>query len=250
MTQCTDPRMEELLGAYALGACPPDEAEAMRAHLEACPACAHALAELHGAREALLAAVPPAAPGPELKARVMQQVRADAALFAAANAREADASAPERAGDGFWSRLRERLRAPVPLATALACGVALVIGGVVLGSALIGGGSSHGTSRVVLGRVDPAAAPGGRARIVERDGQARLVVAGMPDPGAGRVYEVWLQTGTSAPRPTRALFSVNRDGSGETTVPRLRGVDRVLVSSEPAGGSQVPTRTPVVAIGL
>jgi len=252
MTQCTDPRMEELLGAYALGACPPGEAEAMRAHLEACRSCARALADLEGAREALLTTVPPAAPGPELKQRVMAQVRADAALFAAAAAREAGTAPAPAPEPGLWTRLRERLGAPIPLATALACGVALIIGGVVLGSAVIGGGSNGGgTSRVVLGKVDPAAAPGGKARIVERGGQARLVVEGMPDPGAGRVYEVWLQTGTGAPRPTRALFSVNRDGSGEAAVPSdLKGVDRVLVSSEPAGGSTAPTRTPVVAIGL
>jgi len=253
MTHCTDPRMKELLGAYALGACPPDEAEAMRAHLDACPSCARALADLQAAREALLTTVPPAEPGPELKQRVMAQVRADAALFAAAQAREGGAAAePARGGEGFWARLRGRLSAPIPLVTALACGVALVIGGVVLGSALIGGSSgSDDNNRVVVGRVDPAAAPGGKARIVERGGQARLVVEGMPDPGAGRVYEVWLQTGDGPPRPTKALFSVNSDGSGETAVPSaLTGVDRVLVSSEPAGGSKVPTRTPVVAIGL
>ena len=70
----------------------------------------------------------------------------------------------------------------------------------------------------------------------------------MPSPGRGRVYEVWLLSGAGAPKPAGALFSVDRAGSGSAAVPgSLDGVDQVLVSSEPAGGSQQPTRMPVLA---
>jgi hypothetical protein len=250
MTDCADPHWNELLGAYALGACTPDEQEALREHLRGCPACTAELLELGAAREALLTAVPRATAPPELKSRVMQQVRADAELFAAAKAREGgaeqqphDAPQPERGERLGW------LRRPVPLAIAAACAVVLAVGGA-LGGALVGGedGSSPAT-RTVAAKVDSAQAPGATARlVVSENGGSRLVVSGMPSPGRGRVYEVWLLSGAGAPRPAGALFSVDRGGGGSAAVPgSLDGVDQVLVTSEPAGGSRLPTRTPVLA---
>ena len=45
---CTDPRMNELLGSYLLGACPDAEADAVREHLDACAACAREAARARG----------------------------------------------------------------------------------------------------------------------------------------------------------------------------------------------------------
>ena len=98
MTDCTEPRWNELLGAYALGACTPDEQDGMREHMHHCPTCTAELLELGAAREALLTSVPRAAAPPELKSRLMQQVRADAELFSAAKARESG-PAPGSAAD-------------------------------------------------------------------------------------------------------------------------------------------------------
>jgi anti-sigma factor RsiW len=253
MTDCADPRWNELLGAYALGACTPDEQQALREHLRGCPACTAELLELGAAREALLTSVPRAAAPPELKSRVMQQVRADAELFAAAKSREGGKAPQPREG-----RRRERrgrpgwLSRPVPLAIAAACAVVLAVGGA-LGGALVGGedGGSSST-RTVAAKVDSAQAPGAEAKlVVSRDGSSRLVVSDMPSPGRGRVYEVWLLSGADAPRPAGALFSVDRAGRGSAAVPgSLDGVDQVLVTSEPAGGSKLPTRTPLVAAQL
>ena len=51
----------------------------------------------------------------------------------------------------------------------------------------------------------------------------------------------------TAPVPTEALFSV-RQGRASVDVPGdLRGVKQVLVTDEPLGGSEVPTRQPVIA---
>jgi len=248
MTDCTDPRWNELLGAYALGACTPDEQDGLREHMRRCPACTAELLELGAAREALLTSVPRAASPPELKSRVMQQVRADAELFSAAKARESgQAPQPPRAEK---PERRSWLRRPIPLALAgLACAVVLAVGGV-LGGALVGGedGGSSST-RTVSAQVDAAQAPGASAKlVVSKGGGSRLVVSGLPSPGRGRVYEVWLLSGEGAPRPAGALFSVDHTGRGAAAVPgSLEGVDQVLVSSEPAGGSQQPTRTPVLA---
>ncbi len=250
MSECTEPRWNEVLGAYALGACPPDERQGMREHLRHCPSCTAELLELGAAREALLTAVPRDLAPPALKSRVMSQVRADAELFAAASARtgqdrEAPARRSRRARGG--GRLGW-LRAPVPLAIAAVACLALLVAGGVLGGALTGddGGTS---TRTVSAQVDPQQAPGATARLVVSDGGgSRLLVSGLPSPGAGRVYQVWLRSGDEAPRPAGALFAVDRSGSGQAAVPgALDGVDQVLVSSEPVGGSEQPTRLPVLA---
>jgi hypothetical protein len=80
---------------------------------------------------------------------------------------------------------------------------------------------------------------------------ARLVVAGLQAPPAGRIYQVWLDRADgTAPQPTEALFSV-RKGRASVDVPgNLHGVKRVLVTDEPLGGSEVPTRQPVIAARL
>jgi anti-sigma-K factor RskA len=90
---------------------------------------------------------------------------------------------------------------------------------------------------------------GAKAQLVVRDGESTLQTRGMPSPGRGRVYQVWLKRhGQAAPQPTDALFGVSHDGSGSTAVSGdLADVDAVLVTSEPAGGSRAPTRQPVLS---
>lgn len=247
MTDCTDPRWNELLGAYALGACTPDERDGLRAHLDTCAACTADLLELGAAREALLTAVTPASAPPELKSRVMSQVRADAQLFAAARERETGAPAHEPARER--PRGRGWLRRPVPLAAALASAALLAVGAGALGAALVGDADGPAGTRTVAAQVDGTQAPGARADLViDGSGDARLVVDGLPSPGRGRVWQVWLRTGADAPRPAGALFGVDAAGNGAAAVPGpLDGIDEVLVSSEPTGGSQQPTRTPILA---
>jgi hypothetical protein len=53
--------------------------------------------------------------------------------------------------------------------------------------------------------------------------------------------------GTTAPAPTSALFGVTASGDGDVDVPgNLKGITEVLVTPEPAGGSQTPTHAPVI----
>ena len=67
------------------------------------------------------------------------------------------------------------------------------------------------------------------------------------DPRRGRVYQVWIKRpGRTAPEPTDALFDV-RGGRATVEVPGgVDGVEQVLVTDEPNGGSAAPTRDPVV----
>jgi hypothetical protein len=57
---------------------------------------------------------------------------------------------------------------------------------------------------------------------------------------------VWIKRGAKAPQPTDALFTV-MDGHGHVDVPgSVDGVNLIMVTSEPSGGSMVPTGKPVI----
>ena len=69
----------------------------------------------------------------------------------------------------------------------------------------------------------------------------------MPEPPEGRVYQVWTLKPGGKPVPTTALWTPRADGSADVAVPgSLDGVQSVLVSAEPPGGSPAPTSTPVI----
>jgi hypothetical protein len=71
----------------------------------------------------------------------------------------------------------------------------------------------------------------------------------MRPPAPGQVYEVWVRRGKRIERSS--LFNVARDGSGAAAIPqRLDGVDQVMVTREPAGGSDRPTEQPLVRVSV
>jgi hypothetical protein len=49
--------------------------------------------------------------------------------------------------------------------------------------------------------------------------------------------------------PTRALFGVDAHGDADVQIQhgRLKGIEQVLVTAEPDGGSRAPTSDPVIA---
>ena len=140
----------------------------------------------------------------------------------------------------WWRRPFLSLR-PVPAAFAAAGILAL---GIAFGALVSGGGPSEHT---VQAQVVAPAAPGARAALTVTGDRATLDVRNFPSPPSGRVYQVWLKRpGRAAPEPTNALFDV-RDGTASVDVPGgVKGVDQVLVTAEPNGGSAAPTRPPVV----
>ena len=72
--------------------------------------------------------------------------------------------------------------------------------------------------------------------------RARLIARGLPAPPDGRVYQVWLKRDGHAPEPTAALFKPSRDGTATASVPgSMDGVEQVMVTDEPDGGSPQPT---------
>jgi anti-sigma-K factor RskA len=219
-------------GAFVLGALEVEERAAFAEHLRTCDHCRREVAELRVAAEALPLTAEPVDPPPELRDRIMEVVRAEARAPDEAARRERRGRAAGRA------RGRRLAVGRAPLAVA-AC--ALLALGVALGVLAGGGDDGGGEARSVQADVAVAGASG--TLRVEDDGDARLVVRGLPAPPAGRVYQVWRQVpGEDAPRPTDALFSVSRDGTATVDVPGgVGGVERVLVSDEPRRGSRAPT---------
>jgi hypothetical protein len=91
----------------------------------------------------------------------------------------------------------------------------------------------------------------GSAELRITGGHGALIVRGLPAPAAGRIYEVWFERGQAQPSPTNTLFSVTSTGAGDIGLAgSLHGISEVLVTSEPAGGSQVPTSPALIVARL
>jgi anti-sigma factor RsiW len=228
-------------GSYVLHALPDDEHERFEAHLATCPDCRREVADLQVAADTLPLAAVQVGPPPELRDRIMTIVRSEAELLAAAGARaDEPAAAPAAKPPRTRRRWSLSLR-PLPAAMAASALVAAgVIGGIVLT------GADH--TKTVTGTVQIASAPAARASLQLSDDATKLEVRRMPAPPAGKVYQVWLKRPNQDPAPTTALFRTDRRGSAdvENQRGRLKGVDQVLVTAEPDGGSMQPTSAPVI----
>jgi len=209
--------------AYALGALEPAEAEAFALHMESCAVCRDEVAAFALVVDALPLAAPQHEIPRALRRRVMAQARAQPPPHAAA-------TAPRWAWRGLAAAPRGAMAAFAVALAALA-----LVGGIEL--------SKGGTpTRVIKASI-------GAAELDISGGHGQLIVQKLPPPAQGRIYELWLQHGSSSPLPS-TLFSVNSHGTADVGVPGdLHGVSRILVTDEPAGGSATPTgKTLIVAM--
>ncbi len=227
--------------SYVLRAMPDGEWEQYEAHVHDCQVCTAKIEELGFVSDALLNAVPQLSAPPDIRSRVMAVVHAEAELLNAAGAM-ADRPIVRQPSQRF-SLLRLR---PWPAAALAVSLLALGIGG---GALLTGSGSTGDPAARSLAC---ASAPDGASCTMRVAGDsAKLVVAGLTAPPEGRIYQVWLDRDNgTAPEPTEALFSV-RKGRASVDVPGdLSDVEQVLVTDEPLGGSEVPTRRPIIAASV
>src|SRR5690242_16627156 len=209
-------------GAWVLGALDEREAAAYEEHLRTCDECREAVARLRVPADALALATEQIAPPPELKNRIMGAMEVDQP----ARRRE------PRRGRRWFMR-------PLPVAGLVAATLAV---GVAVGT-LVSGGES---TRTVQANV---AMPGASATVRVTGDHARLEVSGMRNPPSGHVYEVWVQSGKNPPKPAGALFTV-MNGRGGVDVGSVKGVDTIMVTSEPQGGSLKPTGAPVITAAV
>jgi anti-sigma-K factor RskA len=211
---------------YVLGALTDEENEAFRLHIDSCAVCREEVAALQVVVAALPAAVPQLTAPSALKRRVMSAVHEDAPRLPA----QAAARAPRRSA---LARLGFRPAFAGLAATAVAVALAIVV-------FVPGGGAGI---RVIRAEV---LAPRASAQLRLGGGQAQLTIANLPQSPPGRVYQVWLK-GSGGPEPTDALFTVASNGDATVGVPGVvHGIKEVMVTSEPLGGSRMPTRSPVI----
>jgi anti-sigma-K factor RskA len=240
------------VGSYVLGGLSEGERERFVAHLPGCAACRREVEELQSVADTLPLAAPQMLPPPELKERIMTVVRADVARSVAAAAAGEPAPEPAAPTSARPARQPSRpwWRLPLsglrPVSAAFAAALLIALG--VAGGLLVSGGDEP--ARTITALVETPSAPDARATVAVADERATLTVRDFPAPPEGRVYQVWLKRPGRDPEPTRALFAP-RDGRATVEVrDDVAGVEQVLVTHEPRGGSRVPTRAPVVVARL
>jgi anti-sigma-K factor RskA len=218
------------LAAYLLGALEPDEVAELERHVEGCVECRAELRWLRPAVSILPESVDPLDPPAGLRERILTEARSDLPPAAASERRPLFARR--------WSR-----PAGWRLAAGLAAAVLLVA--VVGGYALRGGsGEPGGTTTVATGKP-----PGVTAKMVQRGDTATLRLANVRSLPEDRVLEAWVQRDGEV-APVRGLFVPDREGNATTTIPDMRGVEAVMVTAEPQGGSTAPTSKPMVRIAV
>jgi anti-sigma factor RsiW len=215
------------IAAYALSALDPSELKAFRAHLETCAACRDELAAFERVVEVLPMSVPQHRASKRVRRRIMDAVKLEPRL---------QLGAQRRRGVTRFSMPRPALA----LGAALAV-LAMTFVGLELGTT--GSAKTHVYAAQVTGR--------GSAEVTVTGNRAELIVHHVSPPPAGQIYEVWLGRPGRAPAPTSALFSVTPSGEGDVDVPgNLHGVNVLMVTPEPAGGSRVPTHPAVIRAQL
>ncbi len=237
-----------LAGAYALDALTEIERAGFARHLASCEACAVEVAELSETASRLGAAAWEAPP-PGLRSTVLGEV---------ARTRQVTARIDEPSTRGEFAVRRWRRWT----AAAVAAGV-VAIGGVAttvvieerrvdqiaaeqarLAAALSAlGGAGDATVRSVNadggGRVTVAVSP-------SLD-QGVVLVSRMPEPPAGKVYQLWLITGNS-PASAAVMAAGQRDGT--VLLNSVGTADTLGVTVEPVGGSSSPTSGVIAGVSL
>ncbi|HEV2820195.1 MAG TPA: anti-sigma factor [Solirubrobacteraceae bacterium] len=222
-------------GAWVLGALPEEEARTFATHLKVCADCRDEVAQLQAGADVLPRAVRQVAAPPVVRDRVMAVVESEASLLAAAS-EPVDRTAPRPAR---WKDWAFGVRPAV--AAAVACALlALSIGAGVLA------GDGESISQTTASVTENL--PSTEAVLRVEDGDATLRVDGLPAPEKDRDYQVWLKPPGEDPRPAGALFVPSSEGKATVEIPAdVRGLEAVLVTNEPAGGSPAPTSDPIIA---
>jgi anti-sigma-K factor RskA len=219
------PPYRDELAAYALGALEPAEVEALERHVADCAECREYLFWLDPAVDLLPASVEQRQAPKRLKRALMAEVNAD---LKAAHRAERER---KRADRGLWGTIWR----PVTAAAA----AAVLIAGVVIGTALDGDGAPETT---VIEATTVEDGVGARMVVsLERVGdRGTLHVEELPALPMNRVYQAWVQRdGVMEPSTT---FVVDRNGSTEVAVEGgLDGAAGVYITREPEGGSEEPT---------
>jgi anti-sigma-K factor RskA len=213
------------LAAYLLGALEPGEAAALEQHLAGCEECC---AELEWLRPAVLS-LPEAVEATEapagLRARIMGEIEADAKA--------------KQAPSGFgWKRRSPGLRSLAGLA------VVALLAAAFAGYAIRDGDGGSDATTVTVGKP-----PAVTAEMIREGDSGTLRLANLHQLPADEVLQAWVQRGERV-ESAKTLFVPNADGTATAVIGDMDGVDAVMVTAEPSGGSEQPTGEPIVAVEL
>jgi anti-sigma-K factor RskA len=224
MTDSDHKRWSEDLAAYMLGALEPGEAAELERHLDGCERCREEMRWLEPAVHSLPESVERQEPSPSLRASLMAEVRED---VRGAESR----SAPDRS----W---RQWILKP---AVGFAV-VALLVAGVVGYEVGRDGGEAGGGASTVVREIN-----GMTVKMIQEGEGGRLELAGVPQPPEDKVFEAWVERDGEV-EAVPALIVPDRHGHAETTIADMEGVETVMVTVEPRGGSETPTGKTVMAM--
>lgn len=217
-------RWSEDLAAYMLGALSPGEAAELERHLEGCERCREEMRWLEPAVLTLPEAVERQEPSRQLRQSLMAEVRADA---------DAETRpAPARSRRWF-------LKPAVGFAV-----IALLVAGVVgyeVGQDDSGSGEAAST---IIRQVD-----GMTVKMVQQGESGTLQLSGVPQVPPDKVLEAWVEREGEV-EAVPALFVPDRNGQAETRIADMTGVETVMVTQEPQGGSEVPTGAPLMTMSV
>jgi anti-sigma-K factor RskA len=214
----------EDLAAYMLGALEPREAAGFEQHLEDCERCQNDLRWFGPAVRTLSESVERQEPPPRLREALMTEVRADA---------EPQSRPAKRRSWSWFSR------------PAMAFAVVILAVAVVAGYEIGKGGAGKSASPTVLS----ANQHGIEVKMVQEGDGGTLHLANLRQLPPDKVLEAWVRReGTVEAVP--ALLVPDRKGQAETTISDLSGVDTVMVTEEPQGGSEAPTSSAIVTMSV
>lgn len=223
---------------YLLGAMEPGEAALFEGHLTGCPECSEEVHRLEGAVRALPVMVSQVEPPAALKDRLMAEVEADATV-APSQTPEPRPSIASRLG---FDRLRNLRPAP-----AMGFAAMLLIVGALAGYAIQGGSSD--TVAPTPTAITSGTSLDAIATVTREGDSGTLKIVNLSEPPPDRVYQAWVRRGRKI-LPTDSLFVPNKRGIATTAIRNMDGVDEVMVTAEPPGGSAAPTSEAVVDISM
>lgn len=226
------------LAAYALGALEPGEAAEVEAHLADCQRCQAHLRWLEPAVQLLPESVERHDPPKSVRDRVMSEVRADA--------KHAQASGSETEGfrlrSGWLARLGSGRFGWKPAAAIAAIAlVAVAFVGYEVGS------DGSGESTAPLVEITQEEASGIRVAMVSEGEGGTLKLEDVEPLPDERVLEAWVQREGEV-EAVPALFVPDDEGNASTVIEDMDGVEVVMVTHEPKGGSETPTSDPIVTM--
>ena len=217
-------RWKEDLAAYVLGALDGDEAAELERHLEGCERCQEEMRWLEPAVQVLPESVERQEPPRALRAALMAEVHDD---VRAAGARPA---AGRRRG---WL-----LKPAMGFAV-----VALLVAGVV-GYEVGNDGSGDGGASTLERQVG-----GINVKMVQEGNSGTLQLSGVHQLPQDKVLEAWVEREGEV-EAVPALFVPDRNGQAETRIADMNGVEVVMVTEEPQGGSETPTGEPIMQMAV